>query len=108
MNTETTPSASINTPEEMAEIAIAFRDGRKLEMTHTWEDKWKPVLNRAMVSGVTLNFSDFRYRIAREPRRVWINVYAEGDLSPAVYLTRASADIDHNRVDCLEFVEVMK
>lgn len=95
-----------NTPQEMVEIATAFRDRKQIEMAYVGNDNvgndnWMKLSG----ASATLNFAYYRYRIAREPQRRWIATYRDG--TERVYRPQSAA-CDPDCVKCTEYVEVMK
>lgn len=87
------------TPQEIIDVVTAFRDGKRMEAKHKiLGDSWNILAIPAW------NFDEFDYRVAREPRRVWIH---DDDIPKK---QRQSVDVypyphDDGRI---EFVEVMK
>ena len=93
--------------DHMIAVLQAAKEGKAIQRRHLhgidapWIDTPKP----------SWNWATFDYRVKpAEPRRVWVNTY--GNRMGFAYASReqadANADAGSYRVECVEFVEVVK
>ena len=89
----------------MIAVMQAAKEGKEIQRRHLhgidapWIDTPKP----------SWNWSTFDYRVKpAEPRRIWVNMYDDrrGFAHPS--REQANARADNYRVECVEFVEVVK
>ena len=97
----------MNDIDHMIAVMQAAKEGKAIQSRHLphrdidvhWKDSPRPSWNWAMF--------DYRVKPA-EPRRVWVNTY--GNRMGFAYASREQADANAGiyRVECVEFVEVVK
>ena len=99
----------MNDIDHMIAVMQAAKEGKAIQSRHhphrdidvCWRDAPKP----------SWDWATFDYRVKpAEPRRVWVNVY--GDCRGFAHASREQADAraraGNYRVECVEFVEVVK
>ena len=95
--------------DHMIAVMQAANEGKAIQRRHRTHRNidgfWKDVRS------LHWNWTDFDYRVKpAEPRRVWVNTY--GNRMGFAYASREQADANADagiyRVECVEFVEVVK
>jgi len=91
----------MTTLQEKIAVMQAFADGREIESTRSgsaWGVNTSPVWN----------WLECEYRVKREPREWWVNVYPE-ESSSIAHLSRTAADCDatRTRTECIHVREVI-
>ena len=97
----------MNDIDHMIAVLTAAKEGKAIQRRHrTHRDIdgfWKDVRS------LHWNWADFDYRVKpAEPRRIWVNMY--NDYMGFAHSSREQADANAgvNRVECVEFVEVVR
>lgn len=96
----------MNDIDHMIAVLQAFKEGKAIQYwarcnrgtDENWGDAPNPIWN----------WASYDYRVKPEPRRVWVNVY--DDYMGFAHASREQADALAGiyRVECVEFVEVVK
>lgn len=99
----------MNDIDHMIAVMQAAKEGKAIQRRHrTYRDMdgfWNDADSQRW------NWSTFDYRVKpAEPRKVWVNMY--GNRMGFAYASREQADANADagiyRVECVEFVEVVK
>lgn len=93
------------TNQDIIAVVQAAIEGKKIEQRWKYspDSPWLEVLSPA-----TWNFAHMDYRVKREPRTWWLNVYP--DWACGVYPTNEAADncAGPERIECVHVREVME
>lgn len=91
------------THDEMIEVLQAAKDGKTIQWFKPFEGKWYDC-----IVSPSWDFSKLTYRVKRDPREWWINVYANGEFW--VYQTKTIADKNAGdaRLECVHVRDVIE
>lgn len=95
------------TNQEIIAVVQAAIEGKKIEWR--WKDRAESPWMETLYPGKgTWDFEHLDYRVKREPRTWWVNVYP--DWSYGFYHSKQAADncAGHERTECVRVCEVME
>jgi hypothetical protein len=92
----------MTTLQKKIEVMQAFADGKQVEFRRSGGNEEWDIGDR-----VCWDWSTFEYRVKREPREWWVNVYH--GLDCIAHMTKAQADKDAatHRIECVHVREVI-
>ena len=89
--------------KEIIDVVQAYLNGEAIEFKLRNSKNWN------LADRPTWDFTCFDYRVRREPRTVYVNVYADGSMSEAkIYSTALDYPQSCNGVKMVEFIEVIE
>lgn len=98
----------MNDIDSMVTVMQAFKEGKAIQYwarcNRSTDENWGDAPNPIW------NWASYDYRVKPEPRRVWVNMYGSHSTVGYAFYSRQTADAHAGveRVECVEFVEVVK